>query len=114
MERGQQEVQPNIPLGRTWIKFPEDMSQRDGFQRPHGNHQRMESHQAVQTSEGGATRIRENQATIRAIEEQLTKSGNPQIPSGSQGVDQQAIQWLHTVQAPTDQSPKVTIIHNPR
>ncbi|MBW0498384.1 hypothetical protein O181_038099 [Austropuccinia psidii MF-1] len=47
MDHGQQEVQPSIPLGRTWSKFPEDMSQRDILQRPHGNHQRMESHQAV-------------------------------------------------------------------
>ncbi|MBW0516282.1 hypothetical protein O181_055997 [Austropuccinia psidii MF-1] len=30
-------------------------------------------------------RIRENQATIQAIEEQLTQMGNSQIPSGSQG-----------------------------
>ncbi|MBW0478319.1 hypothetical protein O181_018034 [Austropuccinia psidii MF-1] len=60
MEHGQQEVKPSIPLGRTWIK----------------------------TSGGGATRIRENQATIQAIEEQLTQTGNTQIPSGSQGVGQ--------------------------
>ncbi|MBW0569206.1 hypothetical protein O181_108921 [Austropuccinia psidii MF-1] len=33
-----------------------------------------------------ATRIREHQATIQAIEEQLTQTGNVQIPSGSQGV----------------------------
>ncbi|MBW0561572.1 hypothetical protein O181_101287 [Austropuccinia psidii MF-1] len=26
MEHGQQEVQPSIPLGRAWRKFPEDMS----------------------------------------------------------------------------------------
>ncbi|MBW0465478.1 hypothetical protein O181_005193 [Austropuccinia psidii MF-1] len=39
---------PSIPLGRTWRKLPEDMSQRDTLQRPYGNHQRMESHQAVQ------------------------------------------------------------------
>ncbi|MBW0489436.1 hypothetical protein O181_029151 [Austropuccinia psidii MF-1] len=38
--------------------------------------------------EGRVTRIRENQATIQAIEEQLTQKGNTQIPSGSQGVDQ--------------------------
>ncbi|MBW0560060.1 hypothetical protein O181_099775 [Austropuccinia psidii MF-1] len=31
-----------------------------------------------------ATRIRDNQATIQAIEEQLTQTGNTQIPSGSQ------------------------------
>ncbi|MBW0460798.1 hypothetical protein O181_000513 [Austropuccinia psidii MF-1] len=50
MEHGQQEVQPSIPLGRTWSKFPEDMSQRNRLQRPYGNHQRKESHQEVQTS----------------------------------------------------------------
>ncbi|MBW0537843.1 hypothetical protein O181_077558 [Austropuccinia psidii MF-1] len=72
MEHGQQEVQPGIPLGRTWSKFPEDLSQRTRLQRPYGNHQRFESHQAVQTP----------------VEEQLTKTGNNQIPSGSQGVDQ--------------------------
>ncbi|MBW0530753.1 hypothetical protein O181_070468 [Austropuccinia psidii MF-1] len=26
IENGQQEVQPSIPLGRTWGKLPEDMS----------------------------------------------------------------------------------------
>ncbi|MBW0543287.1 hypothetical protein O181_083002 [Austropuccinia psidii MF-1] len=35
-----------------------------------------------------ANRIRENQATIQAIEEQLTQTGNTQIPSGSQGSGQ--------------------------
>ncbi|MBW0569081.1 hypothetical protein O181_108796 [Austropuccinia psidii MF-1] len=35
-----------------------------------------------------ANRIRENQATIQAIEEQLTQTGNNQIPSGSQGEGQ--------------------------
>ncbi|MBW0580663.1 hypothetical protein O181_120378 [Austropuccinia psidii MF-1] len=39
MEHGQQEVQPGIPLGRTWSKLPEDLSQRDRLQRPYGNHQ---------------------------------------------------------------------------
>ncbi|MBW0562615.1 hypothetical protein O181_102330 [Austropuccinia psidii MF-1] len=43
MEHGQQEVQTGIPLGRTWRKFPEDLSQRDRLQRPHGNHQRISS-----------------------------------------------------------------------
>ncbi|MBW0546204.1 hypothetical protein O181_085919 [Austropuccinia psidii MF-1] len=52
MEHGQQEVQPGIPLGRTWSKFPEDFSQRDRIQRPYGNHQRLKSHQAVQTPGG--------------------------------------------------------------
>ncbi|MBW0584152.1 hypothetical protein O181_123867 [Austropuccinia psidii MF-1] len=35
-----------------------------------------------------ANRIRENQATIQAIEEQLTRTGHTQIPSGSQGEGQ--------------------------
>ncbi|MBW0519770.1 hypothetical protein O181_059485 [Austropuccinia psidii MF-1] len=38
--------------------------------------------------EARATRIRENQATMQAIEEQLIHTGNTQIPSGSQGVDE--------------------------
>ncbi|MBW0479254.1 hypothetical protein O181_018969 [Austropuccinia psidii MF-1] len=45
MENGQQEVQPSITLGRTWRKFPEDMSQSS-----YGKHQRKESQQAVQTT----------------------------------------------------------------
>ncbi|MBW0468403.1 hypothetical protein O181_008118 [Austropuccinia psidii MF-1] len=49
MEHGQQEVQPGIQLGSTWIKLPEDLSQRDTLQRPYDNHQRLESHQEVQT-----------------------------------------------------------------
>ncbi|MBW0542763.1 hypothetical protein O181_082478 [Austropuccinia psidii MF-1] len=48
----QQEVQPSIPLGRTWSKVPEYMSQRDTLQRPYGNSQRLDSHQAVQTLGG--------------------------------------------------------------
>ncbi|MBW0492483.1 hypothetical protein O181_032198 [Austropuccinia psidii MF-1] len=54
MAHGKQEVQPGIPLGRTWSKFPEDMSQRDRLHRLYGNHQRLESHQVVQNpgSEG--------------------------------------------------------------
>ncbi|MBW0497283.1 hypothetical protein O181_036998 [Austropuccinia psidii MF-1] len=39
MEHGQQEVQPSIPLGRKWSKFPEDMSQSDRLQRPYGSFQ---------------------------------------------------------------------------
>ncbi|MBW0498262.1 hypothetical protein O181_037977 [Austropuccinia psidii MF-1] len=41
MEHGKQEVQPGIPLGRTWSKFPEDFSQIDRLQRPYGNHQKF-------------------------------------------------------------------------
>ncbi|MBW0483560.1 hypothetical protein O181_023275 [Austropuccinia psidii MF-1] len=49
MENGQQEVQPSIPLGRTWSNLPENMSQRDGIQRLYGSHKRLECHQEVQT-----------------------------------------------------------------
>ncbi|MBW0512223.1 hypothetical protein O181_051938 [Austropuccinia psidii MF-1] len=42
----------------------------------------------VRLLEERATRIRENQATIQAIEERLNQTGPTQIPSGSQGVDQ--------------------------
>ncbi|MBW0539031.1 hypothetical protein O181_078746 [Austropuccinia psidii MF-1] len=52
MEHGKQEVQPSISLGRTWSKCPEDLAQRDRLQRPYDNHQRLESHQAVQTPGG--------------------------------------------------------------
>ncbi|MBW0511245.1 hypothetical protein O181_050960 [Austropuccinia psidii MF-1] len=52
MEHGKQEVQPGISLGRTWSKFPEDLSQRDRLQRPYNNNQRLESHQEVQTLGG--------------------------------------------------------------
>ncbi|MBW0525471.1 hypothetical protein O181_065186 [Austropuccinia psidii MF-1] len=52
MEHGQKEVQPGIPLGRTWSKLPEDPSQRDRLQRTYDNHQRLESHQEVQTPGG--------------------------------------------------------------
>ncbi|MBW0488880.1 hypothetical protein O181_028595 [Austropuccinia psidii MF-1] len=48
MEHGQQELQPSIPLGRTWSKFPENISQSDRLPRPYDNHQRLGSHQGVQ------------------------------------------------------------------
>ncbi|MBW0496953.1 hypothetical protein O181_036668 [Austropuccinia psidii MF-1] len=52
MEHGQQEVQPTIPLGRTWGKSPEDISQRDRLQRAYCNNQGLESHQTIKTPEG--------------------------------------------------------------
>ncbi|MBW0535017.1 hypothetical protein O181_074732 [Austropuccinia psidii MF-1] len=55
MEDVQQEVQPGISLGRTWSKFPEDLSQGDRLQRTYDNHQRLESYQAVQTPGGKGT-----------------------------------------------------------
>ncbi|MBW0537901.1 hypothetical protein O181_077616 [Austropuccinia psidii MF-1] len=38
--------------GLTWRKFLQDMSQKDILERPYGNHQRLESHQAVHTPVG--------------------------------------------------------------
>ncbi|MBW0571293.1 hypothetical protein O181_111008 [Austropuccinia psidii MF-1] len=58
-EHGQQDVQPSIKLARTWSKLPEDMSQSDILQRRYHNHQRMESHQAVQTPEGEGNKDKE-------------------------------------------------------
>ncbi|MBW0484928.1 hypothetical protein O181_024643 [Austropuccinia psidii MF-1] len=52
MENEKQEFQPSIPLGRTWSKFPEDISQRDRPQRPYVNHQMLESHQKAQPPGG--------------------------------------------------------------
>ncbi|MBW0491638.1 hypothetical protein O181_031353 [Austropuccinia psidii MF-1] len=52
MEHGQQGVQPDIPLGRTWRKLQVNLSQRDRLQEPYGNHKRLEPHQEVQTSGG--------------------------------------------------------------
>ncbi|MBW0465274.1 hypothetical protein O181_004989 [Austropuccinia psidii MF-1] len=61
-----------------------------------------------------ATRIRENQTTIHSMEEKLNQTGPILIPSGSQGVDQTPLQWPHTIQAPTDKWPRITILHNSR
>ncbi|MBW0533290.1 hypothetical protein O181_073005 [Austropuccinia psidii MF-1] len=52
MEHGKKEVQPGIPLGRTWSKLPEDLSQRDRIQRPYGNNKILKSYQEVQTPGG--------------------------------------------------------------
>ncbi|MBW0501425.1 hypothetical protein O181_041140 [Austropuccinia psidii MF-1] len=52
IQHGQQEVQPGIPLSRTWSEFPEDLSQRDRTQRPYVNDKRLESYWAVQTPGG--------------------------------------------------------------
>ncbi|MBW0504826.1 hypothetical protein O181_044541 [Austropuccinia psidii MF-1] len=54
MELGQQDVQPSIPLGRSWNKFPEDISQRDRLQRPYGNHQRLAPLQEAKNPGGEA------------------------------------------------------------
>ncbi|MBW0479226.1 hypothetical protein O181_018941 [Austropuccinia psidii MF-1] len=94
MEHGQQEVQPSIPLGRTWSKFPEDMSQRDTLQRPYRNHQRLEPCQEVQTPGGAGNQdkgesshypsYRRTAKPERAYSHsfRLTRSRPNQLPSG--------------------------------
>ncbi|MBW0512164.1 hypothetical protein O181_051879 [Austropuccinia psidii MF-1] len=52
MEHGKQDVQPSMPLGRTWNKFPQDLFQKGRLKRPYGNNQRLESHQEVRTPGG--------------------------------------------------------------
>ncbi|MBW0557143.1 hypothetical protein O181_096858 [Austropuccinia psidii MF-1] len=94
MEQGQQEVQPGIRLGRTWRNLPEDFSKRDKLQRPYGNHQRLESHQAVQTPGGEGKqdkgesshylsyRRTADQDTAYSDSLRLTKSSSNQLSSG--------------------------------
>ncbi|MBW0560824.1 hypothetical protein O181_100539 [Austropuccinia psidii MF-1] len=94
MEHGQQEVQPVISLGRTWSKFPEDLSQRDRLQRPYDNHQRLESYKTVQTPGGKGTEdkgesshypsYRRTVNTDRAYSDsfRLTRSRPSQLSSG--------------------------------
>ncbi|MBW0512323.1 hypothetical protein O181_052038 [Austropuccinia psidii MF-1] len=80
-EYEQQEVQPGIPLGRTWSKLPEDLSQRDRLQRPYGNHQRLESHQAVQTLGGSfqeKTRIQGQKQDHLQPEEKRVRPNDPE------------------------------------
>ncbi|MBW0567819.1 hypothetical protein O181_107534 [Austropuccinia psidii MF-1] len=58
MEHRKQEAQHSFTLGRTWGNLPKDISQSDIFQRPYGNHQRLESQQPIQTlrTEGSQTK----------------------------------------------------------
>ncbi|MBW0525510.1 hypothetical protein O181_065225 [Austropuccinia psidii MF-1] len=114
MENGQEEVQAGIPLGRTWRKFPEDLSQRNRLQRPYSNHQRLESHQALQTPGGEGKQDKGESSHYPSYRRQLTQTGNTQIPSVSQGAGQISSPVAHTTQNPTDQWPRVTILHNPR
>ncbi|MBW0512936.1 hypothetical protein O181_052651 [Austropuccinia psidii MF-1] len=61
-----------------------------------------------------ANRIRENQATVQAIEEQLTTQGILRFLQDHKQQAKSALQWLHIIQKPTDQWPRVPIVHNPR
>ncbi|MBW0466525.1 hypothetical protein O181_006240 [Austropuccinia psidii MF-1] len=94
VDHGQQEVQPSIPMGRTWRRFPENMSQRDTLQRSDGNYQRMESHQDFWTPGGAGNkdkgesshypRYRRTAEPDRAYSDsfRLTRSRPTQLSSG--------------------------------
>ncbi|MBW0478169.1 hypothetical protein O181_017884 [Austropuccinia psidii MF-1] len=94
MQHGQQEVQPCITLGRTWSKFPEDISERDILQRPYGYQQKMEYYQAVHTPGGEGNQdkgesshyigYRRTSEPERAYfySFRLTRSRPTQLPSG--------------------------------
>ncbi|MBW0522142.1 hypothetical protein O181_061857 [Austropuccinia psidii MF-1] len=88
MEHGQQEVQPSIPMGRTWSKLPEDISQRDRLQRPYVNHQRLESHQEVQTPGGEGKQAKGESGQYPSYIRTADPDRLTQISSGSQGVGQ--------------------------
>ncbi|MBW0515976.1 hypothetical protein O181_055691 [Austropuccinia psidii MF-1] len=92
MEPGQQEVQPGTPLGKTWSKFPEDLSQRDRLQRLYANHQGWNPTRKFRLLEVRANRIMENQATIQAIEEQLMQTGSFQEKTRTQQKKQDLFQ----------------------
>ncbi|MBW0559848.1 hypothetical protein O181_099563 [Austropuccinia psidii MF-1] len=62
--------------------------------------------------EEGAARIRENQATIQAMEEKLNQKEHNLINSGSQGLNQKDYPLAQTTQAPANKWKRVTILHN--
>ncbi|MBW0483931.1 hypothetical protein O181_023646 [Austropuccinia psidii MF-1] len=88
MEHREQEVQPSIPLGRTSPKLPEDMSQRDRLQNPYDNHQRLESHQELQTPGGEVKQDKGKPSHYPSYRRTDDPRGHTQIPSPSHGVGQ--------------------------
>ncbi|MBW0486074.1 hypothetical protein O181_025789 [Austropuccinia psidii MF-1] len=87
MEHGKQEVQPSITLAELRASFQKiclrEISFKDLMEITRG----WNPTRKFRLLEERATRIRENEATIQAIE-QLNQTGPNLIPSGSQGVDQ--------------------------
>ncbi|MBW0552875.1 hypothetical protein O181_092590 [Austropuccinia psidii MF-1] len=104
MEHGQQEVQPGISLGSTWSKFPEDLSKRDRLQRPYDNHKRLESHQAVQTP-GGEGKQDKGESSHYPSYRRKT------VPDRAYSY---SFRLTRSRLKPTDQWPRVTILHNTR
>ncbi|MBW0546035.1 hypothetical protein O181_085750 [Austropuccinia psidii MF-1] len=88
MENGQEEVQPGIPPGRTWSKLPEDFCQRDRLQRPHGNHQRLEYPQEVQTPGGEDKHAREKTRPLWPEEERVRPNYTEAVIFGEKSVQE--------------------------
>ncbi|MBW0491074.1 hypothetical protein O181_030789 [Austropuccinia psidii MF-1] len=85
MEHGQQEVQSGISLEKLGPSFQKICLKEIDFKDLMLITKSCNPTRQFRLLEARATRIRENQATIQAIEEQLTQTGHTQIPAGSQG-----------------------------
>ncbi|MBW0484332.1 hypothetical protein O181_024047 [Austropuccinia psidii MF-1] len=88
MEHGQQEVQPRIPLEELGESFQKICLKVIHFKELMVITKVWNPTRQFRLPEERVTGIREIQATIQAIEEQLNQKGPTLIPSGSQGVDQ--------------------------
>ncbi|MBW0482975.1 hypothetical protein O181_022690 [Austropuccinia psidii MF-1] len=109
MEHGQQGPKPSIKLGITSRKLLEGMSQRAVLDRSYGNHQRMESQQAVQTCGGEGNQDKGEYSPyssyIRAIEPDrayyesfsLTRRKPTRLPSSFTPFSQKKLPFLFTI-----------------
>ncbi|MBW0474157.1 hypothetical protein O181_013872 [Austropuccinia psidii MF-1] len=88
MEHGQQEIQASIIQAELGASFQKICLKKISFKDPIVISKGWNPTRKFRLLEDRETKIRENQATIQAIEEQLTQTGPTLIPSGSQGVDQ--------------------------
>ncbi|MBW0471222.1 hypothetical protein O181_010937 [Austropuccinia psidii MF-1] len=87
MEHGQQEVQPSKHWEEFGASFQKICLNKIDFRALMVITKGCNPTRQFRLLEVRANRIRENQATIQAIE-QLTQTGHPWIPSCSKGVDQ--------------------------
>ncbi|MBW0541663.1 hypothetical protein O181_081378 [Austropuccinia psidii MF-1] len=108
MEHGQQEAQPSIPLSRTWSKLPKGISQEIDFKDFMEITKGWNPTRKFRILEERETRLRENQATIQAIEEQLTQTGF-QGKTRIQGQKQGLIQPKSERVRPND--PEAVVLH---
>ncbi|MBW0525152.1 hypothetical protein O181_064867 [Austropuccinia psidii MF-1] len=80
MEHQQQEDQPSFTLGITGIMLPEGMSEKDTSKDLILITKGWIPKRQFKLLEGRAARIRQKQATIQAIEEQLNQKEHTLIP----------------------------------